>query len=52
MYNWWMSWTMYWLEQFFTPVTHNEARYLRECHNILRERVDKIEKATIRHGVV
>jgi len=52
VFEWWMSWMQYGMQQYFIPVTDNEARSLRACYDLQRKRLDWLEHAARRNGIV
>lgn len=47
-----LSWWVWWMDQLLRPMNISEASSIRRTQDILKKRIDRIETATIRHGVV
>jgi len=47
-----LSWWVWWMDQMWRPMHISESSSIRLTQDILRKRLDKIETATLRHGVV
>lgn len=48
----WLAWFQIWWHYWMAPIRDNEAEALRACDNIHRVRLDAIEKALQKEGMI